>query len=247
MNISGSGHIGAGEYNESISVSGSGKLDGNVRCIGLHCSGSVRGAGSVDCSEDISVSGSCHIEKCASAKSVKASGSMRVGGDLTAGEEIKASGSLDCGGSLKCAMLKCSGSTEVGGEIEADEVHISGKIVCTGLLNAEKIDISFGKTFGPSKIGSIGGSEIKIHNESSRGANHSSRMPLFSRLVGSSGRGLTVGELIEGDTVAIECVSAPRVVGRVVAIGAGCEIDLVQYSDKIEIHPDAKIGNVEKI
>ena len=32
MHISGSGHIPAGEYNDKISVSGSGSLDGNIRC-----------------------------------------------------------------------------------------------------------------------------------------------------------------------------------------------------------------------
>ena len=36
MHISGSGHIPAGEYNDKISVSGSGRLDGNIRCTALH-------------------------------------------------------------------------------------------------------------------------------------------------------------------------------------------------------------------
>ena len=71
-------------------------------------------------------------------------------------------------------------------------------------------------------------------------------MPLLSRLVGAGGA-LTVEELIEGDVVAIECVRAPKVVGRVVAIGAGCNIDLVQYSEEIEVHPDAKVGKCEKV
>lgn len=34
---------------------------------------------------------------------------------------------------------------------------------------------------------------------------------------------------------------------RVVAIGADCEIDLVQYTEEIEIRPDAKVGKIEKI
>ena len=62
MHISCSGHIPAGEYNDKISVSGSGKLDGNVRCTSLSCSGSVHGTGYVQCSEDVRVSGSCHID-----------------------------------------------------------------------------------------------------------------------------------------------------------------------------------------
>ena len=47
MNISGSGHIAAGEYNEKISVSGSGKIDGNIRCNALVCSGAVKAQGRI--------------------------------------------------------------------------------------------------------------------------------------------------------------------------------------------------------
>ncbi len=53
MNISGSGHIPAGEYNEKVSISGSGKIDGNLRCLGLSCAGSVHGCGEIECAEDV--------------------------------------------------------------------------------------------------------------------------------------------------------------------------------------------------
>ena len=52
---------------------------------------------------------------------------------------------------------------------------------------------------------------------------------------------------VEGDDIALEGVTAPRVSGRVVAIGEGCEIDLVQYSEQVEISPEAKVGRTEKI
>ena len=52
---------------------------------------------------------------------------------------------------------------------------------------------------------------------------------------------------IEGDEIALEGVIAPRVSGRVVAIGAGCEIDLVQYSEQVEISPEATVGKTEQI
>jgi hypothetical protein len=95
-----------------------------------------------------------------------------------------------------------------------------------------------------SHIGAIGGSEIRIYN--SRYGNNGKRLPLIKRLLGGNGN-LCVGELIEGDVVALECVVAPKVVGRVVAIGDGCEIDLVQYSEEIEISDKAKVGRCEKI
>lgn len=244
MNISGSGRVSAGEHNEKISISGSGKIDGNIRCIALHCSGSVKGEGNIVCAEDVRVSGSAHFDKSVSADIISVSGSVKVGGGVNAKTAIKISGSFGCGESLRAALLSCSGSVDIGGEAEADEIRISGRINCAGLLNAEKVSIRMDGFNVNSKIGSIGGSEIKIHND--RKGEKISRMPLLSKLVGSGGK-VIVDELVEGDIVAVECVKAPRVVGRVVAIGADCEIDLVQYSEEIEIHPDAKIGKYEKV
>ena len=244
MNISGSGRVSAGEHNEKISISGSGKIDGNIRCIALHCSGSVKGEGNIVCAEDVRVSGSAHFDKSVSADIISVSGSVKVGGGVNAKTAIKISGSFGCGGSLKAALLSCSGAVDIGGEAEADEIRVSGRINCAGLLNAEKVSIRMDGFNVNSKIGSIGGSEIKIHND--RKGEKISRMPLLSKLVGSGGK-VIVDELVEGDIVAVECVKAPRVVGRVVAIGADCEIDLVQYSEEIEIHPDAKIGKYEKV
>jgi hypothetical protein len=74
-------------------------------------------------------------------------------------------------------------------------------------------------------------------------------MPLLSKLIGMGADGAVtyISESIEGDVIALENVKAPLVIGRIVAIGAGCEIGLVQYSEAIEIDPDAKVEKQEKI
>lgn len=243
MNISGSGSIAAGEYNEKISVSGSGRLNGDIRCVALSCSGAVKGLGSITCTESLSTSGGCHFEKDVHAKRISVSGSCKVGGDIVAEEAVKTSGSLACDGRLTCATLASSGSLSVGGDIEAEEVRTSGLIRCGGLLNAEKIDL-----YPSGKVGSIGGSEIRVHADGRMSEHKIMRMPLLSKLVGSHhGNHLTVEELVEGDVVALEYVTVPKVVGRVVAIGEECVIDLVQYSEEIEIHPKATVEKIEKI
>jgi len=245
MNVSGIGHIAAGEYDEKISISGSGKIDGNIRCVALYCSGAVTSTGYIVCNEDIKVSGSCNFKKGLTASSITTSGNLSVNEDINASETIVVSGTLSLGGSVKCALLKCSGSMDIGKGAEAEEIHISGKIKCAGLINAEKVDIKLDSFNTESTVGSIGGCDIKIHNE--RKGYKNSRMPLLSKLMGADRGFFTVNELVEGDSVAVEYVKAPRVVGRVVAIGEGCVIDNVQYSEEIEIHPDAKVGLCEKI
>ena len=247
MNISGSGHIPAGEYNENISISGSGKINGNLRCLSISCSGSIKGEGSVFCNGDFRCSGSAHLKKELHAKNITASGSLQVEDDIFCENVVRVAGGMVCKGELKCSSVCCAGSIEIGNGIEAEDFHSAGKLICGGLLNAEKIDISLDGAGG--KAGSIGGSEIKIYWDPRKAPSKNViRMPLFSKLVNAASCGcFTVEEQIEGDMVAIECVKTPKVVGRVVAIGADCEIDLVQYSEEIEIHPNAKVGKIEKI
>ena len=244
MTISGSGHIPAGEYNEKISVSGSGRLDGNIRCTAFSVSGSAHCAGSVECHEDFRVSGSAHVDGSVAAAAVSVSGSAHIGEDLVVKETVRIAGSAAVGGDVKSGIIHCAGSLRVEKGIEAEEFRAAGSVKCGGLLNAETVDMSM-DGHGHSHVGSIGGSEIRVYLKKSE-KSRKRRLPLFSRLVSSSSD-LTVDELVEGDVVALECVKVPAVVGRVVAIGAGCEIDLVQYSEEVEVDPDAKVGRCERI
>ena len=57
MKISGSGVIGAGEY-DNVRISGSGKVHGPIRCKSFSASGAVDGNDSIECAEAFRVSGS---------------------------------------------------------------------------------------------------------------------------------------------------------------------------------------------
>ena len=245
MHISGSGHIPAGEYNDKISVSGSGRLDGNIRCTALSVAGSAHCAGSLTCTEDVRVSGSAHMDEGVTAASLSVSGSAHIGGDLTIKEIVRVSGSVKVDGEIKSGAVHSAGVLRVEKGIEAEEFRAAGAIDCGGLLNAETVDISMDGN-ARSRVGSIGGGEIRIYRKH-QGKPPKRRGALLSRLLGGVGAYLTVSELIEGDVVALECVQAPTVVGRVVAIGAGCEIDLVQYSEECEVDPDAQVGRCERV
>lgn len=249
MNIRGSGTILAGEYNQKISISGGGKIDGNIRCIEFSCAGSARGKGNIDCSGDVSVAGSMTLEGCLTGKTVRISGSGKIAESCTAKDELKIAGGFKAK-SAKASTLHCAGSMIVEEGIEAEKARISGTINCAGLLNAESVEIVM-EAPSSNKIGSIGGSYIKIYPKIRFQNIRDSRMPLLSRLIGvanTTSEGITqISESIEGDTIALENVKAPLVIGRIVAIGSGCEIGLVQYSETIEIDPNAKVERTEKI
>jgi len=240
MRISGSGNIPSGEYNK-VYVSGSGHLIGKVRCVYFSSSGSIKGE-DIECTENFKVSGSSCFSGNIEAVEVKVSGSLHCDGDIIAKEIFSTSGSTKCGKSIKCEQLSVLGSLKVEGDIESESVKISGTVNCAGLLNAENIEIKFDRGMN---IGSIGGSKIIIVLE--KAIKVSQRLLLFSSLAKTVTKGVNVNTSIEGDEVALEYVTCPRITGRVIAIGRGCNIDLVQYSEDIEISPDAKVGIIEKI
>ena len=240
MHISGSGNIPSGDYNK-ISVSGSGRLQGNVRCVSFSSSGSSKGD-DIECTENFKVSGSSRFGGNISAANVKVSGALHCDGDLIANEKISCSGSTKCDKSLKCEQLCVSGSLKVGADVEAETAKIDGVVNCGGLLNAESIEIKFDRGMD---IGSIGGSKIVIVSQ--KAIKISKRLPLFSSLAKAVSKDVCVSSAIEGDEIALEYVTCPRVTGRIIAIGQGCNIDLVQYSEDIEISPDATVGRTEKV
>ena len=240
MKISGSGNIASGEY-KNVRISGSGTLKGFVRCASFHSSGSSKGD-DIECKNEFKVSGSSKFSKSVKAGSVSVSGSFGCDGSLTVDEKISCSGGAKVLGDVKCGILSVSGGLTVGGDVEAETVNVSGKLSCGGLINAEEITIKFDHGM---EIGSIGGSTIVIFRESND--KKAVRLPLFASMVKGSTNTVHVKNSIEGDKIALENVEAPRVSGRVVAIGEGCEIDLVQYSEEIEVSPNAKVGKTEKI
>ena len=239
MRIAGSGKVASGEY-EDVRISGSGRLEGLVRCNSFHSSGSSKGE-AIECKNEFKVSGSSGFSKDVRAGAVSASGAFSCGGNLTVSDVLRVSGSVKCEGNVKSTSIVGSGSLSVKGDVEAETVKMDGTLHCGGLLNAEEIKIYFERGM---RIGAIGGSKILICSK-----NYSKkhvRMPLFSALKGG-GDMILVENAIEGDSIALENVKAQRVSGRVVAIGEDCEIELVQYSDQVEISPQAKVGKTEKI
>ena len=243
LNIAGSGQITPGEY-DTIRVSGSGHLGDAVRCKNLYVSGSANGS-NVVCEKDFHISGSCGFSGKVTAGNVAISGGSSFGGDVEATERIAISGGMSCGGDLRCKQLQVSGNGKVSGDVEAELAKIRGALDCEGLLNAEEVDIEFEKGM---TVGSIGGSKIAIYKRHGEAKKKKARLPLLSSLIKKTTAGtVCVTNSIEGDEIALEGVVTPRVSGRVVAIGADCEIELVQYSEQVEVSPEAKVGRTERI
>lgn len=248
MKVSGSGNIPGGEY-ENVRISGSGKCNGNIKCVSFHASGSSRCAGNVECTEGFHVSGSGHVEGDVKAGSFHCSGSAHIDGNAEAETEFRASGSCHVGKScISHGKLHASGSLSVDGEMEAESARISGVLHCKGLLNAEDVEMKLGHR-NPSRVGAIGGSRIIVeYGQNGEGGGFYLFGLRFGRAEGS-GKGtiLRVEESIEGDVLNLEGVETPLVVGKDVKIGDGCRIGTVRYSGLLEVSENATVENREMI
>lgn len=253
VKIAGSGVVGSGEY-DKISISGSARAEGFIRCKELHGAGAFSGDAEIECENDIKVSGAFSNGGKVTAKEFRSSGSTKTGGlyaeiikvsgalktegDCISSGCAKISGGFKCEGNIKAAELEVFGGLKVTGDLEAENATIFGGIRCGGLINAEELHIDLDSS-SVSKAESIGGSKIVIENKREKG--------IIGKLFGGKKSSFVVEESIEGDEIVIEHTKAKTVTGRYVTIGEECEIALVRYSEKAEISPKAKIGKCEKI
>lgn len=236
MNISGSGSLPGGEYQDSISISGSGKVTGNVSCLDFHVSGTGKVEGDLYCNGNAKFSGNGNVKGNMDALEFSVSGNGKIGGLLQC-EKCSSSGNLQVG-SVSANALHVSGLIKSEGDVTAEDAVIRGAIAAKGLINAEKIDVTFDCN---SSANAIGGSFIKIRRKGIVGS-------LITRLFGKKNAGLfQVAESIDGDVIDVEYVVADSVMGRDVKIGPGCKIRQVVYSETVEVSPDAEVENCDKL
>lgn len=260
LKISGSSSVMGGEYN-TVAISGSGKINGNLKCDSFACSGAGKLQGDLE-AESVRSSGSTKIEGSVQCRTASVSGSFACG-NLEVSEDLQASGGIHVSGSLRggqvrisgclkteesihCRDMKVSGSCEVlSGDLNAEFFHSSGVLRVPGLLNAETVEIY---PTSASRVGSIGGTNIRISTgqaDNREGKGHSWAV-FISGFHVSTNPGPMQVDTIEGDTVELEFTRAQVVRGTNVRIGKGCNIDRVEYSEHLDAE-DGTVGEAVKV
>lgn len=227
MKISGTGTIGGGKYNE-VKISGSAKIEGDIDCSYYKCSGSSTANGNVK-SRMIGISGSTKICGNVDTEEMAVSGSSHIMGSVNT-KKLKISGSSIIEGSLHTESIKISGSVSINEDCEAEDFYAKGNFNIGGLLNAGNIDIEM---YGKCEVKDIGGENIKIK----LGTGH-----FFIRMINLfSNYAKLVTGVIEGDDIYLENTVAKVVRGNNVIIGPNCDIEIVEYRDKVDVGENSKI------
>lgn len=131
-------------------------------------------------------------------------------------------------GSLKVDKLEAKrvdsyGSLHVNSDFSADEVNILGHINVLKTLNANKIDLNLTARSSIKEINAMESITVKKHNPLKLGNKH------------------LKSKKIKAKVVKLEHTICDLVVGDIVTIGKGCEIQEVHYSQKLIKHTSAKI------
>lgn len=242
IKISGSGSLNGGEYGK-VSISGSGKANGDILCTEFKCSGSAHAYGSIDSEKGIGCSGSMSCDgNMKAGETVSVSGSCKVQGNIKA-QSVRISGSLKTENSLAADEISISGSIRAKGNVEGEKIRIAGGGRIDGTLNGESIEIALCS----SKLhaASIGGTTITVE---SRAAEQNFINRLFLNcFFGASDKDMLTSELIEGDTIDLNCTECKTVRGKNVTIRENCKIGRVEYSESLTVEPGAAVTESEKM
>jgi cytoskeletal protein CcmA (bactofilin family) len=237
--ISGAGTIGGGTY-DRVSISGAGKITSDITTEELRISGAGKVQGRTE-SEKIVASGSAVFAEAVIAEEMRVSGSARVDGRIEV-KELKCSGTFKAAQSISSEYIKVSGDLRVGGDVEAEIFKTSGGFKIEGLLSADRIEIRLG---GRCQAREIGGERIEV----TRGGWKEKGILLDGLIKLFTGGGMA--ELhttqIEGDEILLENTTADIVRGKTVAIGPGCNIETVEYSESLRVADEATVRNKSRV
>ena len=237
--ISGAGTIGGGTY-DRVSISGAGKVTGDLTAEEIKISGAGKIQGRVEATT-ITASGSAVFSQDVIAEEMKISGSARVDGQVKV-KELKCSGSFKTGKGISSEYIKVSGNLRTEGDVEAEIFKASGGFRIGGLLSADRVEIKLG---GRCEVREIGGEKIEV----TRGGWREKGILLDGLIKLFTGGGMAElhTQLIEGDEITLEDTTAETVRGKTVEIGPGCNIETVEYSKSLRVADGATVRNRSRV
>lgn len=237
IRIAGSGTIEGGSYGQ-VKIAGSGKITGDLEADEFSSAGSALAQGNLK-AKRFETAGSFTCQGDLEVEEGEAAGSFRVVGRLKA-TEMKLAGSAHCR-SISGGYLRASGSLETQGNVEVETFRFRGSFKIGGLLSAEKVEIDL---HGPCEAPEIGGGKIEVR---AGGKSLGGLVgEVLEALFGSSKVRELRARVIEGDEVHLENTVAEVVRGGKVKIGPGCQVKRVEYTEALEVDPQAKVGEEVK-
>ncbi|MFJ5717395.1 cytoplasmic protein [Neobacillus sp. NPDC093127] len=228
--INGSGSYPGGHY-DKISIRGEGTIVNDVECSFFHVYGTSEAVENVT-ADSVKIIGEADFKGNVEAGQALVMGTMKVGTRAQL-KKVKILGMLEVGERLSGDEATIKGSIAVNGDVEYETFDSSGGFEIKGLLTAETIKVSL--KFGESCAEEIGGGKITVKRKKN------------SLLPFGKDAGFLTAKVIEGDDIYLENTKADIVRGKIVKIGPGCQIGLVEYTNELTQDPSATIKTKTQI
>ena len=246
--ISGIGTLWDGVY-DRVEVSGMGKLTGKVKAAVCEINGTLRGSGELE-------SGVCDVKGMVSIHGTLITNKTQNNGRLKV-ETLRCTDRLESNGSLYCerdAMLteaESNGWMTVLGNVSASSLEAGPVLAVKGMLNADSVLVDCSMYGGAREVE---GESITIGLLPERSNKANFRMGSVARALFSAKQAMKgykmerfMAKSIEGTTVILDHVLADVVRGHHITIGAGCEIELVEYTGTLQQSDGAQVKRAVKV
>ena len=199
--------------------------------------GRIEGVGTISGGkyDEIRINGVCTVEGDLEAESLYINGVCTCNGNVFA-ESFACDGVLTIQGNLRGGTIDIDGVVKVhGAKVEATRIDCDGVLTIPGgEVSADVVDAD-----GSISAAEIVGDQIKIKSYWKN-----SFVKLLFKLGEKINMKLSVIDIIEGTTVELQGVRAKTVNGKDVYIGKNCEIEHVDASGELKIHPSAIVTAV---
>lgn len=221
------------------SNNGDGEFKGSIEALDIKIMGDSTFYGVVNVRE-LNVYGDINLREKGSMEVLKVKGDFKSNRDVEVKDSINIMGDAEVEEDLRGKFINVMGGIKIKNNLYFDDIKIlsemnvrgncegnyfysKGEANIDGLLSADKIEIVPKRI---SKIEEIGGSEIIIKK--------SGWMDITS--------GKVISKLIEGDNIILENTVCNIVRGHDITILSGCSIDKIEYTGKLTIDKNSKVG-----
>jgi len=185
--------------------------------------------------DDLKVNGVCTSEGSIEAVSLDIDGVFTAKGDVCA-ERLDCDGVTTIEGNLRVKKADIDGVISIHGDkVEADYIVCDGVLTAANQISADVIEAD----------GFINAKEIVGDRIVIKSFRKSTFFSLFLKIKQAlQDPDFSKIDLIEATTIELRGVRAKAVNGQDIIIGPACIIDRVDCSGKLEIDPDARVGEV---
>ncbi|WP_223700443.1 hypothetical protein [Sutcliffiella deserti] len=237
--INGSMTVSGGSFN-LVSINGKGTINGGVQC------------------NNFKINGACDINGHLKGETGVIRGRASIKEDIFL-HNYTVDGRSDLMGGLYTANLLVRGACTIKKEINSESTKIYGKLKLDGSCNTDSFFsegvIRIGETLKAKNIElNLGNSRSRVNRMEAdsikilKNRKFNGIIGWFLALLTAAGEtgSLSVQE-IYGKHINVEATNVNHIRGEKVVIGPGCKVELVEYTDSIEISKDAKVKKSLKV